>query len=166
MLSLAGPRFIFVAKPTCALSPLTGHDSRTYPEPALQQVFLTGHPQSQFLLWFPFLPVICCQWLERTVEITEAEDISPSLALSTSCKSSSKISAPVHSPSVSSPNNYLIPYCMDLSCSFAPQYFYFARSATAHLLFQCLIAILYLLRHHGLFIALTPLSYLICPHCI
>ena len=35
--------------------------------------------------------------------------ISPSLALSTSCQSSSQITTPVHSPSVNSPSNYLIP---------------------------------------------------------
>ena len=35
--------------------------------------------------------------------------MSPSLALSTSCQSSSQITAPVHSPSVNSPSNYLIP---------------------------------------------------------
>ena len=35
--------------------------------------------------------------------------ISPSLALSTSCQSSSQIVAPVHSPSVNSPSNPLIP---------------------------------------------------------
>jgi hypothetical protein len=34
--------------------------------------------------------------------------ISPSLALSTSCQSSSQITAPVHSPSVNSPSIYLI----------------------------------------------------------
>ena len=34
---------------------------------------------------------------------------SPSLALSTSCQSSSQITAPIHSPSVNSPSNYLIP---------------------------------------------------------
>ena len=33
----------------------------------------------------------------------------PSLALSTSCQSNSQITAPVHSPSVNTPSNYLIP---------------------------------------------------------
>ena len=41
-----------------------------------------------------------------------------------------------------------------------------AHSFSVCLPFQCLIAILLLLRHHGLFIASTPLSYLICTHRI
>ena len=43
--------------------------------------------------------------------------ISPSLTLSISCQSSLQIIAPVHSPSVNSPSNYLIPI---LFCFFAP----------------------------------------------
>jgi hypothetical protein len=27
----------------------------------LQQVYFTDHPQSQCVLWLPFLPVLCCQ---------------------------------------------------------------------------------------------------------
>ena len=32
----------------------------------LQQVYFPGHTQNQYLLWPPFLPVLCCQWLEPT----------------------------------------------------------------------------------------------------
>ena len=46
------------------------------------------------------------------------------LALSTSCQSSSQITAPVPSSSVNSPSNLPHPHtvCIYLSCSFAPQY--------------------------------------------
>ena len=64
-------------------------------------------PQSQQPLWPSFLPVHCCQWLEWIAKITEAGDISPSITLSISCQSSLRITAPVHSPSVNSPPNYL-----------------------------------------------------------
>ena len=76
---------------------------------------------------FGRLPVLCCQWLERTAKTTEAGETSPSLALSTSCHSSSQITAPVHRPSVNSPSIYLPhPHTVFvyLSCSFAPQYLY------------------------------------------
>ena len=49
--------------------------------------------------------------------------ISPSLTLSISCQSSLPIIAPVHSPYVNSPPNYLIPILL-FFCSFAPQYLY------------------------------------------
>ena len=46
--------------------------------------------------------------------------ISPSLTSSINCQSI----APVHSPSVNSPPNYLITILLFLFCSFAPQYLY------------------------------------------
>ena len=46
--------------------------------------------------------------------------ISPSLTLSTSCQSSSQITARLHSPSVNSPSNYLIPILLLLFIYFAP----------------------------------------------
>ena len=46
--------------------------------------------------------------------------LSPSPTSSTSCQSSSQIIAPVHSPSVNSPSNYLIPILYFLFFYFAP----------------------------------------------
>ena len=47
------------------------------------------------------------------------------ITLCTSCQSSSQITAPVHSPSVNSPSNYLIPILLFVFfCSFAPQCLY------------------------------------------
>ena len=97
--------------------------------------------------------------------------ISPSLTLSTSCQSSSQITAPVHSlsvnsPSVNSPSNFLIPIM--LLIIFAPLHpsistctFIFCTSITpVFKLLNCnhFASMAYLLP-------LPPLSYLICTHC-
>ena len=64
--------------------------------------------------------------------------LSSSLALSTSYQSSSRITAPVHSPSIIQPKQLPLPL-LYLFSSFAPHYFYFyfAHSSTANLPFQC-----------------------------
>ena len=64
--------------------------------------------------------------LERTTKITEAGRlISLSLTLRISCQSSLQITVPVHSPSVNSTPNYLIPILLfTFFCSFAPQDLY------------------------------------------
>ena len=40
--------------------PYLGSLVTTHPQHALQQVYFTGHPQSQFILWLSFFPVLCC----------------------------------------------------------------------------------------------------------
>ena len=90
----------------------------------LQQVYFTGHPQSQLLferLSFQFSAEI---WLERIAKINFRRLLSPSLTLSISCQRSLLIMALVHSPSVNSPANYLIPILLFIFCSFAPEYVY------------------------------------------
>jgi hypothetical protein len=47
-----------LASYSSALFQLTGHHTNTHP-----------------LFWPPFLPVLCCQWLEQTVKITEVGDL-------------------------------------------------------------------------------------------
>jgi hypothetical protein len=66
------------------------------------------------------------------------------LSLSTSCQSSSQITAPVHSSSVNSSSNLPHPHTVFiyLSCSFAPQYLNLHIHLLDILPFQCLIAIL------------------------
>ena len=121
MLSLAGPCYIFVAKPTGsrsskylqgkALPYFSSLVTIATPTRSMRSSrYISGHPQSQHLIWPPFLPVLCCQWLERIEKNHWSwRLISPSLTLSIRSKSSLPITAPVHSPSVNSPPNYLIP---------------------------------------------------------
>ena len=66
--------------------------------------------------------------------------ISSSLTLSTSCQSSSQIIAPVHSPSVNSPSNYLIPILLFIFWLLCALVSLLAHSSSAHLSLQCLIA--------------------------
>ena len=100
--------------------------------------------------------------------------ISSSLALSTNCQSSSQITAPVHSPSVNSPSNYLIPI-QYLFIYLAPLHPIIFISILHILPLQIyhssvLLAILYLLCHHGFFFfAFTSLilhAHLICTHIV
>ena len=57
-----------------AMSYLSSLVTIASPTRSMQHVYLTGHPQSQFLFWPPFLPFLCCQWLEWTAKITKAGD--------------------------------------------------------------------------------------------
>ena len=129
MLSLAGPRFIFVAKTTGSRS----STSLYYVKPPLlsaqwspYQHQPVARAQAGIFHWSsqkPTAPLVA--FLSSSLlPMTEVGDSSPSLNLSISCQSNLPIMVPVHSPSVNCPPNYLIPILLFITCSFAPQYFY------------------------------------------
>ena len=74
----------------------------------LQQVYFTGHPQSQHLfarLYFQFSAAN--DWNELQKNHWSWRLIPPSITLSISYLSSLPLAAAVHSPAVNSPSNYL-----------------------------------------------------------
>jgi hypothetical protein len=65
--------------------------------------------------------------------------ISPSISWSISCQSSLPIIAPVHSPSVNSPLNFLIPILLFIFLLLCTPVSLLAHSSSAHRSLQCLI---------------------------
>ncbi|XP_052352800.1 uncharacterized protein LOC118368007 [Oncorhynchus keta] len=138
-------------------SQFSGHHSISHPQHAHQQVYFTGHPQSQFLLWPPFLPVLCCQRLERTAKIAEAGDsYLPHEHQASAVRAAHRsLDLYIAHPTTSSPYGIYLFFLLCTPVSLL------AHSSSAHLSLQCLIAISYLPRHYGLFHCLTSR---ILPH--
>ena len=125
MLQSAGPRYIFVARPTgprssislcyLKLRLISAHDNNNHSQHALQQVYLTGHPQSQHLFGrLSFQLSAASDWnkLQKSLNL-ETYSIFPSLTLNISY-----LNSPPNLPTSS-------PYCFYLLfCYFANQYLY------------------------------------------
>ena len=155
MLSLAGPRCIFVANPTCSRS------SKSFlgnAPPYLSSLVTIATPtnstrSSRYIslvipkantsfgrLSFQFSAANDWNELQKSLQL---ETLSPSLTLSISCQSSFPIAAAVHSPSVNSPSNQL-----STSSPYIYTFFYYnllfctpvsplGHSSSAHLSLQC-----------------------------
>jgi hypothetical protein len=97
------------------------------------------------LATFPYSSLLPMTGTNYKKKIIEADLISPVLTLSTSCQRFSQITA--HSPL----SMYLAPLHPGISTctSVTPVFNWY-----------------FIISHHGLFIVLPPLSYLICTHCI